>query len=285
MSASERDWMSRDFDRPQEDHARQPWSITKCLIFINVAIFVLGMVWTMKVPPGTFGLFVRDEVGMPFLYGFYSEFACWRLEEYWRLLTYQFLHADMGHLVFNMIALYFFGGLTEKIMGKKRYLLFYLLCGISGALFSTLLASLGAYDGGISLDGYRLIPMVGASGSIYGLLVAAAFVFPKVKVQLLFPPIVLTMRTLALGLLGLGIALIIYGWENAGGEAGHIGGMLMGGMLILMPFFRGGSAKRRHESLSREVDRILEKISEQGMHSLTPEEREFMEKISRESRR
>lgn len=252
------------------------WSVTKWLIVLNVLIFIAGLFWVNN----DYG----RELSIPFLYGYYSVEAVQDWGQHWRLITYQFIHANVGHLAFNMIALYFFGNMMERVMGKGRYLLFYLLCGVSGALFSSLLASFGLFDTGESLSLWRQIPMVGASGSIYGILMAGAFVFPKIKVQLLFPPVVLTMRTLALALLGLGIAYIAFKWDNAGGEAGHIGGMLMGGVLILMPFFRGVHAKRRHETASREVDRILEKISSQGMNSLTEEERLFIEKVSRQGR-
>lgn len=273
--------MSPDFERSRKEGMKLSWPITKYLIVFNIAIFALGMVWTTPIAPLTFGLPYSGEVSIPFLYGFYSEFSCWKLGEFWRLLTYQFLHADLGHLAFNMLALYFFGGLVEKIMGKSRYLLFYLICGISGALFSSLLGYMGLYEGGLAIEGYRLIPMVGASASIYGILVAGAFVFPKIKVQLLFPPVTLTMRTLALGLIGLSIVIIAFDLHNAGGEAGHMGGMIMGGLLILLPYFRGVHARRNHLAITEELDRILDKISVEGMHSLTDKEREFMEKISK----
>ena len=283
MSSSERDWMSPEFDRSQKERPKLPWTITKCLIVLNVAIFVLGMLWTQPLQSNS-GLPYGGNVSVPFLYGFYSEFTCWHLGEYWRLVTYQFLHANLGHLAFNMVALYFFGGLVEKIMGEKRYILFYLICGISGALFSTLLGSLGLYDGGPAMDGYRLVPMVGASGSIYGILVAGAFIFPKIKVQLLFPPVTLTMRTLAWALVGLSVVIIGFDLRNAGGEAGHMGGMIMGLLLIMIPYFRGKGARKIMISTQEEIDRILDKIHVEGQDSLTENEREFIERIARESR-
>lgn len=285
MSASEREWMSS----PQED-VKPAWSVTKWLIVLNVGIFILGMVWHIRVPGMT-----EEVESVPMLYGWYSYAAVFQGHEYWRLITYQFLHANMGHLLFNMIALYFFGNLVEQVMGRGRYLLFYLLCGIGGALFSTFLGSMGLfhYEAYINIpNAWQMIPMVGASGSIYGILVAGAFIFPKIKVQLLFPPVVLTMRTLAIGLLCLATVIIYFNWNNAGGEAGHLGGMVMGFLLILFPFFRAKHARRQHREYTREMqnaveqetNRILEKISNEGMDSLTPREREFIQRISQSGR-
>lgn len=283
MSASEREWMSS-----RQDNAKPAWSVTKWLIVLNVGIFILGMVWHTDMAGD------RPE-SVPMLYGWYSYDTVFHWHQYWRLVTYQFLHANMGHLLFNMIALYFFGNLVEQVMGRGRYLLFYLLCGIGGALFSSFLGSMGLFNYEVYFNtpnAWQMIPMVGASGSIYGILVAGAFIFPKIKVQLLFPPVVLTMRTLAIALLCLAAVVIYFNWNNAGGEAGHLGGMVMGFLLILFPFFRARHARIQHREYTREMqnavgeetNRILEKISNEGMDSLTPQEREFIQRVSQSGR-
>lgn len=220
----------------------------------------------------------------------------------WRLITFQFLHANLGHLLFNSIAIYFFGAFVERQLRSRAFLLFYLLCGVAGALgYGTLVSASNAYqDGGV----------VGASAGIFGILVIAAMIAPDMRVQLLFPPVTLTMRLLAILMLAYGVYVVLVGGANAGGEAGHLGGALAGFLLWKIPVLRGllgrlgrsgqGGPKKgpafqiriakrgkvyqkklRPQSTitgleSSEVDRILDKINEHGLQSLTGEERELL---------
>lgn len=145
------------------------------------------------------------------LYGAYSEYMCFHEGELWRLFTYQFLHANLGHILFNMIALWFFGPVVEERFGHLRFLLYYLFCGVAAALFSSLLGYMGFFD-----PEWRFIPMVGASGSIYGIMAACAVLFPHARVQLLFPPVNLSVRQFALVVLGIACAVVIFQWNNGG---------------------------------------------------------------------
>lgn len=126
---------------------------------------------------------------------------------------------------------------------------------------------------------WRFIPMVGASGSIYGIMAACAVLFPHARVQLLFPPVNLSVRQFALAVLGVAAAVIIFQWNNAGGEAGHLGGMFAGFILTLLILWKEklSSPKRKAASSShyspepssrrpaqaypseKEVDEIMEK--------------------------
>lgn len=280
MTASERDWMKSPSPTSSFLKSAQTWSVTRWLITLNIAIFALGFFWKLPYSDG-----IESGMAVPMYYGYYSVDMAWTQGEFWRLITYQFLHASVGHLLFNMIALYYFGSLMENIMGRKRYLFFYLLCGIAGALFSSILASFGLFEKGEMFNYWNYVPMVGASGSIYGILAAGAVVFPATRVRLILPPVEMSMRTLVLCLLGLAVLFIVFGWENAGGEAGHLGGMIMGFLLIQLPFFRRHApADRRprrktsspNQSGSEKTDQLLEKISKEGLHSLTDKERAFL---------
>lgn len=229
--------------------------------------------------------------------------------EVWRLITFQFLHANFGHLLFNMIALYFFGPFVEQFWRSRGFLVFYLVCGVAGALVYVSLELAGMFSNGV---------LVGASAGIFGILAVAALIAPNMQVRLLFPPITLTMKQLAIALLAFGAFMVITGGHNAGGEAGHLGGALAGFLLYKIPFFRiplerlgtragGGRARRagrdrrvrparevrkkRYErklrpksTVSRsdasEVDRILDKINSEGLQSLTEEERELLTRAS-----
>ena len=231
-------------------------SITTALIISNVAIFLLGSLYTT---PALFGIPYPSspEVdSVVFVRGAYSWFTCFMEGELWRLITYQFLHAGMAHLIFNMWALYFFGPAVENAMGQGRFLAFYLSCGVAGALFSSLLAALGFFDvppspalqvllqhiadytGYAHLELWQLTSMVGASAGIYGVLVAVAFLYPGLRIRLIFPPVEMTMRTFALVVLGLAVLTVMVNGQNAGGEAGHLGGIILSAIIMAIWKYR-----------------------------------------------
>lgn len=92
--------------------------------------------------------------------------------------------------------------------------------------------------------------MVGASGSIYGIMAACAVLFPHARVQLLFPPVNLSVRQFALAVLGVAAAVIIFQWNNAGGEAGHLGGMFAGFILTLLILWKEKMSSPRRKAAS-----------------------------------
>jgi membrane associated rhomboid family serine protease len=205
------------------------WSISTWLIAINFGVYVLGIVW-----PGIteWGEFSADSA---VLHG-----------QVWRCLTFQFLHASPLHLLFNMIALYFFGPMVERTMHRWSYLAFYLLSGIGGALAYLVLWRL-----------LRSAPMaadpglIGASAGIFGVLVAAATVAPNsvVRVWFILP---LRLRTLVWVTIGIEVLFVLAGPETAGGSAAHLGGALVGWILAknrrwldVFHFSRRGRRKQR----------------------------------------
>lgn len=227
--------------------------------------------------------------------------------EYWRLIGFQFLHATPMHLLFNMIALYFFGPLIEQHLGSKRYLAFYLLCGIFGALLYTLL-NLGGYVAqimnlDIQIPGLLFdspaIPLMGASAGVFGVLMAGAHIAPRATV-LLFFILPMQLRTLAYALVVIAFVSLFMGTANAGGEAGHLGGALAGWYFIrhqhhLHGFFdflgrfdptsrqfrKKHRAKAGHPASRKEIDRILDKINREGLHSLNDAEKRALREASR----
>jgi membrane associated rhomboid family serine protease len=142
--------------------------------------------------------------------------------ELWQLLTYGFLHGDVMHIAFNMFALWMFGSDIERLMGSQRFLIYYLVCVIGAALVQLLVAK---FQGGF-------YPTVGASGGIFGILLAYGMSFPNRTVMLLFPPIPMKAKYFVLfyGLLELYLGIS----GNAPGIANfaHLGGMLFGFMLL-----------------------------------------------------
>lgn len=226
----------------------------------------------------------------------------------WRFLTFQFLHVDGVHLLFNMLGLWFVGGVVEEFLGRRRYLAFYLACGIFGAIAYLLLNLLG-YIVLTNFPGLRaevpallfddiFTPLVGASAGVFGVLLAAAFIEPKTMVQVLFV-IPMRMRTAVYIFVTLAALNLILGGRNAGGDAAHIGGAAAGALLIrrthlLRDFFdvfgdsRKGSPGRRSAKASQsgpsssEIERVLKKVDSEGLQSLTDSERAVL-KRARES--
>ena len=145
----------------------------------------------------------------------------------WQLLTYAFLHGSLLHLGFNMFALYMFGGAIEQVFGSRRYLLYYAVCVVSAALAQLLVARL---TGGF-------YPTVGASGGVFGLLLAYGIYFPNNRVMLLFPPIPMSARVFVVVYAVLELVMGVAGVQSGVAHFAHLGGMVGG--FIMLRFWRG----------------------------------------------
>lgn len=234
--------------------------------------------------------------------------------EVWRFVTFQFLHADWMHLLFNLLGLWFVGEIVEQYLGRKRYAAFYLTCGIFGALMYLLLNFLGAVLNPVFSATRPFIifdniytPLVGASAGIFGVLMAAAFVSPRTEVMVLFA-IPMRLRSAVYIFTAIAIASLLLGTRNQGGEAAHVGGAIAGfffirRMHLLRDFFDVLSDSRAHKSSGRappppppppapplprdraEVDRILAKIAASGVDSLSPAEKQTLKNETEARRR
>jgi membrane associated rhomboid family serine protease len=210
------------------DYYRQPvrgnafgylagWSVTTWLIALNVAVFVIDNIAG-----------VRDGDHPLFHLGYFSiDTAVFGLQV-WRFVTLQFLHANIQHIFFNMLALFFFGPIVEQTLGKWRYLAFYLLCGIASGVMFVVLCILHILG-----DGFAT-PLIGASGSIFGVLVGAAIIAPNVviRIDFIFP---VKLKHLAMLMVAYAAYQVLTGGMNAGGEAAHVGGAITGYLLIKNP--------------------------------------------------
>lgn len=210
-------YQDRDYYRKEPDRGAfgslPAWSYTIWLIVINCGVFLLD---------GLSGGRLTD-------LGYFSSEAALGHLQLWRLITFQFLHHGVEHLVFNMLALYFFGPMVEGFLGSRRFLIFYLVCGVSGAACYLALMMFGA------LNVYADTPLVGASAGIMGILIAAARIAPDTSVMLLMFPIPMRLKTLAWITLGIAAYTVLSRGANAGGEAAHLGGAALGALLIYQP--------------------------------------------------
>jgi len=150
-----------------------------------------------------------------------------------RLFTYQFVHANVQHILFNMVTLVVFGLPVLARFGWERFIYGYFLCGMCGGLVSWYLHSIGFIDRSpeYAADAFTLI---GASGSVNGVIMCCAVLNPPFRVRLLFPPIAMSMRQCAFCVLAIDAFVVIFDLHNSGGMAAHLGGALLGFILTLL---------------------------------------------------
>ncbi|MDX9947316.1 MAG: rhomboid family intramembrane serine protease, partial [Bacteroidales bacterium] len=179
-----------------------------------------------------------------------------------QILTHMFMHAGIWHLFFNMFALYMFGGILENVWGPKRFFIYYMVCGLGAALvhesviaiqyakavnaISPEQLQLVLADGAMvlsegkqyadetmkSLQMIMNIPTVGASGAIFGVLLAFGVLFPNTQLMLLFPPIPIKAKYFVLGYGAIELYMAVTQPGSNIAHAAHLGGMLFGYILI-----------------------------------------------------
>lgn len=154
-----------------------------------------------------------------------SAFMLWPLGTHflpWQLLTYAFLHGSVTHLLFNMFAVYMFGADMERVWGGRRYLIYYLVCAVAAALSQLLVNSITGAP----------YPTLGASGAVFGLLLAFARYFPERKIILLLLPIPLPAKLFVVLYGALELVLGATGTQAGVAHFAHLGG-LAGGFLLM----------------------------------------------------
>jgi membrane associated rhomboid family serine protease len=160
----------------------------------------------------------------------------WRKFFLWQLFTYIFLHGGISHLLFNLLSLWMFGGELENHWGSKKFLFYFFFCGIGAAICTVILTP------------YQFIPIIGASGAIYGILLAFGWFFPNrlIYVYFLFP-IPAKYFVIIFGLL----EFFYFSTEGTGGGIArltHLGGLLFGLIYMAYPYIH---QKIRRESYRR----------------------------------
>ncbi|OGV65196.1 MAG: hypothetical protein A3K19_24230 [Lentisphaerae bacterium RIFOXYB12_FULL_65_16] len=232
--------------------------------------------------------------------------------EYWRLVTYMFAHGGFLHILFNMWGLYLFGRPLERLIGLRRFAVLYFVSGIIGGLV-WLLAN---WNGGhVLADAHGNVlrisgGLIGASGAVFGVMMAAAIAYPNQVVVLLFPPIPMRLKMFVAAFALVEVLMALNEGQGEIAHIAHLGG-IVGGILCMLRAklpdgsryslltvirewrrrWRMAAAHRRLEQelkveggpgpdpmdVASEVDRILDKIGEHGLESLSPTERRTLE--------
>ncbi|MFN8367964.1 MAG: rhomboid family intramembrane serine protease [Candidatus Kapaibacterium sp.] len=216
--------MSRNFGGGRMSAYSMFTPAIKTIIIINVLIFILQK-----------GIFPGFQIGDLTLEQVFTKYsALWQINSglfyVWQLVTYQFMHGGIGHIFFNMYGLYLLGSEIEYLWGSKRFTWFYLLSGIGAGLTHMLFHMLFHTNNPYGVETY--IPNVGASGSIFGVMLAFAYMFPE-RELMIFPLFIPIRARIFVGLyIGLNLLQGITGTNQGVAVFAHLGGALTGFLLI-----------------------------------------------------
>lgn len=236
--------------------------ITKHLLIINIGLYIFTVIT---------GLFNKTVI-------FFGLIPSAILEQFqvWRLVTYLFIHRGAWHLLLNMFALWMFGPEIERHMNSKKFLFYYLLTGVAGGLAALAFGHLA----------------IGASASIFGLLVAFGIMFPDAVISLIFPPVAMRAKQFVI-IFGIFQFIMMVGPDSGVAWEAHLGGMLSGYIYFRYNTIgnkiklRLGNVKsryistrkrRRNQFIEEEVNPILDKINKTGINNLTKKERYILKK-------
>jgi membrane associated rhomboid family serine protease len=264
-----------------------PPKVVKWLLLLNLGVFVLQLV--VKVLSST-----RDPIDTLSLYFGATTSGFW---EVWRYVTFQFLHdtRNLWHIGLNMLALYMCGAPLERHWGSRHFLRFYLTCGVAAGLAYVVIGALRHNPG--------WMPLIGASGGVYGILLACAVLMPDMRLILVFFPVPIRLAVVIIfGAMILSILGEVRGGLASGdfwSSVAHLGGAGMAAAwLWIIPkaqFLAAEGRKRSHEGAWKrklrqrneaqaEVDRILRKIHDEGLESLTRGEKGILRDATRRQR-
>ncbi len=243
---------------PGSRFAAPPAPAVRVLLTVNIVSFLVGKL------TGEGGYFFLFGLSVPEVFvGF----------RFYQFVTYLFVHGNAFHLFFNMLILYIFGRELEVYWGTRRFLRYYFISGIGAGIIS------------IPFMWGAGMPLVGASGALFALLIAFGMLFPDRVVTLLlffFIPVRLRARQMVMIFIGLEL-LFLLGRGGGGGIAhfAHLGGALVGFIYLKWPDWRTRSGRRTPPSPPKisyreELDLILDKLAREGWGGLSEGEKDFL---------
>ncbi|MFA5833784.1 MAG: rhomboid family intramembrane serine protease [Bacteroidota bacterium] len=276
--------------------------VIKGLLIANAAVF-LGMVFLGNFRIGDFY----------FEQFFFQSFALWPLGAgfgFWQLFSYMFMHASFTHILFNMLALWMFGMELEHVWGSRKFFIYYLLCGFGGGLANLLIAPMFTSVG----------PTIGASGAVYGILLAFGMMFPDRPIYMYF---LLPIKAKYFVVMYMAFEVFSVGSMDGVAHFAHLGGALVGFLYLMADGYHFGSSyraprqeeniftrmtgfgkqpqrdknysdvseakvfdifenqKKEEKQAQVQIDEILDKISKNGYQSLSDEEKKILFEASK----
>jgi membrane associated rhomboid family serine protease len=252
--------------------------VVKALLIANIAVFVLQYVVLEGTFQRAFELFEKTFSLNP---------QQWRdffpLVPLWQLVSYGFLHADVGHILYNLLFLYFMGTMLEQELGSRRMCVFYFVSLVLAGAFQLVLGcALGHFE-----------PIVGASGAVLACAFALATIHPNMRVVFIVVPITLRALALIYGSIELfGAIMQLKGHASSAASFAHLSGALFGYLAVRLGWIWrdpvaevGDWRERRAEAQAatdeERLDNLLAKINREGIHALSSGEREFLKRVSR----
>ncbi|MCK4851325.1 MAG: rhomboid family intramembrane serine protease [Phycisphaerae bacterium] len=258
--------------------------MVKKLLIANVAVFVAQIIFQGSQNLENVGAFVFEPAV--------------HQGQLWRFVSYQYLHGGAGHLFWNMLGLYFLGSLMERSWGQRKFFLLYTFFGVAGATLYAVLVGFGV----LPRDAW----MIGASGSVLGLIGACAVAAPQIRLLLLFMfPV--RIRTVAILFAAIYALNVMYSQDGA--DACHLGGLAVGALWVWLESkgiirwsgrvqgsvgptgrkwvqvkIRKGAWERkmkRQQAQQAQIDRILKKVHEEGLGSLSRQEKKTLQQASK----
>jgi len=201
-------------------------TVTKNIIIINVLVFIMT--------------YLKENYMIEQFALFYPSSPFFKP---WQFVTHMFMHGGFWHLFFNMYTLLIFGCVLERVWGAKKFLLFYFVTGLGAAFFHTgvqWVQSLvymnqiaeGSVAAQAAMHALNVVPTVGASGAIYGVLMGYAMLFPDSRLTLLFPPVTLTAKWFVIIFAAIELFTGVFSIGGGIAHFAHLGGMLFGWLLI-----------------------------------------------------
>ena len=239
------------------------------------------------------------EVGALYTSGLFSRL--------WTFATYMFMHGSVMHLLMNMLLLFIFGPAVEMRMGGTTFATYYFVCGLGGALTHLLVVGIAA----------PTVPMIGASAAVFGVALAFAIYWPNEPIHIFPLTTPIKVKWLVTFLVALDLLLAGSGAQDGVAHFAHLGGLMSGYLFLRARDHVGTEATSTAATRAQparptrtrpkeaangasgevdgatskkatdydEIDRVLEKISEEGLESLTPEERNLLDEASRNLRK
>ena len=220
--------------------------MTKNLLIINVLVFLAQYILNSEHPAAN-------------VLGYYGSLHFFMVEDFhiYQFLTYMFLHGSFTHILFNMFAVWMFGSVMERVWGPKKFLFYYIVCGVGAGIIQELVQLWQLVD----------IPTLGASGAVYGILLAFGMIFPNERMFIIPFPFPIKAKWLIVGYIAIELFSAMSGPGDGVAHMAHLGGMLFGYLLIRYWRNHPDSSQRFGRSYGQEFFDNLRRKYEDRQHN------------------